>query len=872
MTNAIIKQRADSKNVAIGNKAANLFRMADMGIRVPKFIVIPAELLLSLAPAEIWHSNYKDAKEIIQQIDIPQQVMDSITVAFPGEIFFAVRSSAIDEDGKDFSFAGQFESFLFVKKEQLAGKIKDVWASLFSDRVMQYRKNNNISTTPGIAVIIQEMIDAAVSGVAFGVNPLNGNKNEKWINSVFGLGHGLVSGELNADQFVIDGGTIKKQVAKKAYRTVMASESLGGIKQIAIGEEKQELPGLTDEQVLAIGIMLERLDKEYGMPQDIEFAIKDDTLFLLQTRPVTTFSGAANTAGSYTVWDNSNIIESYPGVTTPLTFSFISQSYEGAYKLFCRYMGISPNVIRTNDRVFKNTLGLINGRVYYNLKTWYHMLAMAPGYNINARFMENMMGVKERFDIPESYRLSKRKAWWQIMKMAGAMYLRYLSLPRKRKEFIRLLNTTIADYKQIDFDSENANELMHLYLAFEKKLLNEWKAPLLNDFFAMVAYGMLQKRCNTYLTGNNPNIHNDLLCGSSDIISTQPIHRCIDLATVISADKELKELFTRNNETLIWNEILTNDSEKFCSLKNAINAYIADFGERCIGELKLETVSYSQEPSKFIRLLKSYVETGITNADTSRKTEEGIRKNAERELAGALKDKWLKKLILRRTLKTARTLVSARENLRYERTRAFGMVRKMFSAIGKKFYSDNILESDRDIFYLTKEEIFSFIEGTSVTQNIKALTALRKKEFDNYKKQPAPSERFSTYGPVYHANDFYNTDKVEKEVGGLKGIGCCPGIVRGKAKVISNPDNADSVHGQILVTSSTDPGWVTLFPGALGIITERGSVLSHSAIVSREMGKPCIVGVSHLLKTVKTGDEIEMNGSTGSITIVRHNE
>ncbi len=684
---------------------------------------------------------------------------------------------------------------------------------------------------------------------------------------MYGLGHGLVSGELNADQFIINNDSTITKLADKTDKFVLDQDAMEGIKKVSVPKEQQPIASLSNKQVLALGDILEQLFNKYHTPQDIEFAFKDENLFLLQARPVTKVHELTDHDESFIVWDNSNIIESYPGVTTPLTFSFISQSYEGAYKLFCGYMGISQQVIKENEHVFANTLGLINGRVYYNLKTWYHMLAMAPGYSINARFMEKMMGVKERFDIPESYRMPKGKAFFSIIAMAAKMYARYLSLPKKRKEFFALVNHIIDHYKKINFSEKTAFELMHLYLGFEKKLLNEWKAPLLNDFFAMISYGTLQKRCEKYSLSTNPNIHNDLLCGSSDIISTQPIHRCLRLATIISEDKKLKALFLTENETTIWNELSAGNGEEYILLKKEIDNYINDFGERCIGELKLETISYKQSPAKFIKVLKSYVETGLTAEITSGKTEELIRKNAEKELEKSLKNKWYKKWKLKRSLKNARELVSARENLRYERTRAFGMVREMFSAIGKRFYSDGILEDERDVFYLTKEEIFSFIEGTSVTQNIKALTALRKKEFESYKDQ-TPSERFATNGAVYYANDLYNLSRIEKTSGNLKGIGCCPGIIRGKVKIILDASDAVALNGDILVTSSTDPGWVTLFAGASAIITERGSVLSHSAIVSREMGKPCIVGVSGLLKTLKTGDEIQMDGSTGIITIL----
>jgi len=124
-------------------------------------------------------------------------------------------------------------------------------------------------------------------------------------------------------------------------------------------------------------------------------------------------------------------------------------------------------------------------------------------------------------------------------------------------------------------------------------------------------------------------------------------------------------------------------------------------------------------------------------------------------------------------------------------------------------------------------------------------------------------------GTVYHLNDFFSTGKVELVEGDLKGIGCCPGKVRAKVRVIRDPGEVSSLDGDILVTSSTDPGWVTLFPSASGIIVERGSLLSHSAIVSREMGKPCIVSVTGLLKTLKTGDWVEMDGGTGVIKLVK---
>ena len=817
-------QPQKATGVTIGGKAENLFRLKALGMSVPHFVVIPWETLLANIPES--------------------ELIPGLLSAFEDTRHFAVRSSAAGEDGAAFSFAGQFESYLSVPPDELAGRIGAVRQSAFSERVAAYRKHHGLSEAGGVAVIVQEMVDADAAGVAFGANPLTGNRQEKVINAVFGLGDGLVSGEVNADQFVLNGIEIQSVLAQKTNAE----------------------PALTHAQIHRLGEILDTLEKALGQPQDIEFAVRNDQIYLLQTRPITTLKPGPS--GNYILWDNSNIIESYPGVTTPLTFSFISKSYEVAYKLFSAYLGVSDSAIRNNERVFANTLGLLNGRVYYNLKTWYHMLAMLPGYSINARYMEKMMGVKEQFDIPASYRLSKGKAWWSIVKMAVQMLVRFISLPRKRREFMQLVEGTISEYKAIPFAEKSADELMHLYLDFERKLLLEWKAPLLNDFFAMIWFGMLQKQCERITGGNNPNLHNDLLCGSNDIISVQPVHRSIAIAARIAAVPALRNLFFEQSEYTIHDVLSTSAEPEFASLKAEIDRYIADFGERCVGELKLETISYGQDPAKFIKVLKSYVETGITGAQFSGDREDVIRTNAEREIGRHLKGKLAGRWKMRLTLHYTRELVSARENLRYERTRAFGIVREIFTFIGKRFYTDGLLHDARDIFYLTKEEIFGYIEGTAVSQDIRALVALRQKEYQAYRQSGTLSERFATYGVPYHGNDFFNMDRIVKPDGDLKGIGCSPGKVTGRVRVVMDPAEVPSLNGDILVTSSTDPGWVTLFPGALGIIVERGSLLSHSAIVSREMGKPCIVGVTGLLKTLKTGDEIEMDGSTGIIRTI----
>lgn len=850
-----------SSNYKVGGKARNLFILKEAGFNVPKFVVIPQEVVLEIISKE--HSTEQQLQQI-NDFQISESFIESITEHFSGNTFFAVRSSAIDEDGSEHSFAGQFESYLFVTKDQLATNIKKVWHSAFSERVVEYRKNNLIKGQLGIAVIIQKMVEADVAGVAFGINPVTGNRKEKVISAVYGLGEGLVSGELNADTFIIKANNgIEQQLTTKTHQLVFDKSKNGGTIKTDVAKQKQDLSTLDPLQIAELGKTLNSLFALYHTYQDIEFAYKNGKLYLLQARPITTLNKLPDAGGEHIIWDNSNIIESYPGVTTPLTFSFIIKVYEAVYRQFVAMMGVSDEDIDENKETFANMLGLINGRVYYNLLSWYKALAMLPGYSINAEFMEKMMGVKERFELKQTKQRSKFNERMRVLNMARVMIKNLRALPKMRIDFVNDFNAKMKEYNAIDFNTKNADELMYLYLNFEQTLLKKWKAPLVNDFFAMIYFGVLQKLVVKYKIDDTGTVHNNLMCGAKDIISTEPIQRCLHIATLIQKDEKAKLIFLTKTPQEIYKNIKDLNKE----IQKEIHAYIEKFGNRCVGELKLETITYNQNPAAFIQIIKSYVEQGVTKENSHSDMDVKMRSEAEATVKKALRGKPLKKFMFNYFLKRSRILVSSRENLRYERTRAFGVVRELFCSIGNAFFAEGFIEQPRDIFFLTKEEIFDYIKGTSSNYNLKELIVLRKKQFAAFEKQTT-AERIDTRGIVYTGNDFYQKRQVNPLNGDLKGLGCCPGRVRAKVQVVHDPNEVKNLNGDILVTSSTDPGWVTLFPTASAILVERGSLLSHSAIVSREMGKPCIVGITGLLDTLETGDEVEMDGSTGEIKII----
>ncbi|HMB82743.1 MAG TPA: PEP-utilizing enzyme, partial [Terriglobales bacterium] len=219
-------------------------------------------------------------------------------------------------------------------------------------------------------------------------------------------------------------------------------------------------------------------------------------------------------------------------------------------------------------------------------------------------------------------------------------------------------------------------------------------------------------------------------------------------------------------------------------------------------------------------------------------------------------------------MRQARKRVRNRENLRFERTRLFGTIRRLFLEAGRRLQAIGRLDDARDIFYLELGEILAFNDGTATTADLRSLAVVRKQEFAAYRDGPAPAERFETCGPVYHAQTYRSSKPsggVETRGEERRGLGCCPGVVRGTACVVRDPKHARLTAGCILVADHTDPGWILLFPSASGLLVERGSLLSHSAIVARELGIPAVISIPGLLDWLQDGDEVELDGAAGIV-------
>jgi rifampicin phosphotransferase len=719
------------------------------------------------------------------------------------------------------------------------------------------------------AVLIQRMVNADAAGVAFATDPVSGRRGVAVVSAVYGLGTSLVAGESNADTWHVsrEGEIIKREIVSKTTAHRLDRGGHEGVSARPVEPSLSDKPTLNDEQVRAVAELARAASRHFRRPQDIEWAYEGGRLYLLQSRPITTLPRLADPDGALNLWDNSNIAESYGGVTTPLTFSFARRCYEEVYRQFCRMMYVPQDVIAAHDQTFRHMLGLIRGRVYYNLLNWYRVLAMLPGFKVNRRFMEQMMGVKE--GLPESLLSEfkqtslrdKLRDGFNLSVTITGLVVNHFRLPRRIGEFYARLNGALEEVRP-PLEQMRMDELAAYYRRLEAQLLTRWDAPLINDFFAMIFYGVLRKLVQSWCGDAEGTLQNDLIAGEGGIVSAEPAERMRAMAELITNDEEFVTLLCDGSpETII--EAVPRKPQ----FSREYESYLAKFGDRCLDELKLESATLHDDPlpllrsvGQFARRLKAHGPATATNVEAP------LRRTAEERVNAALKGRPLRRAIFRTVLKHARARVRERENLRFERTRLFGRVRRIFVELGQRFYANDLLAEPRDVFYLEVEEALGFVSGTATTTDLKSLVAARRAEYARHRAGEAPSDRFETRGAVNQGNSFRQAARRELIDGDeRKGLGCCPGVVRGRARVVTDPRGAVIEQGEILVAERTDPGWIMLFPAAAGLLVERGSLLSHSAIVSREMGLPAIVSVAGVTEWLKTGDEVEMDGSTGVV-------
>ena len=802
----------EARDVAlVGGKAAALGALLAQGFDAPPFFVLTAQAF--------------DGERL--RADVVAALPDRLAALGPGP--YAVRSSAREEDGAHHSHAGQFLSLLDVPAEGVAAAAERVWGSGAAESVAAYRATRGVEGGRP-AALVQRMVRARVAGVAFTADPVSGRRDRIVISAVEGLGDRLVGGEVDGQSFTLD---------------AAAGATL---------DAPQDERILSDADLSALADLARRVAAARGAPQDIEWAFEGERLHLLQARPITTaLREAPHADATRTIFDNSNIVESYPGLVSPLTYSFAQYAYARVYRMFVALIGVSPALVAKNAPVFDNMLGRLDGRVYYNLINWYRALALLPGFANNRAHMETMMGVgaplpSEIADAlaPAPARgLAGLREKARVAKMAALLGWRALRLKAMNADFHRRLAGAVT-MTPAQIEALPLTALAAEYRRIEADLLDRWDAPLVNDFLCMIAFGGSRKLIERWAGPAGLDFHNAMMIGQGDIVSAEPPRRIAAMAGMVRQDAMRLARLEAGDASLIG-----EDGE----LGRALSSYLAKFADRCAEELKLESVTLDHDPAPLLAAVAAAAKSPAPPA----------REVAAPSLSALLPHAPLKRAALAPVLAYAKARVRDRENLRFERTRIFGHARRVLLAMGRQFAALGLIEEPRDVFFLTVQETLGAIEGFGVSADLRSLVALRSAEMEAAARRPDPPERVEIAGA---AATFQRAPSPPAPVEGSReqvATGCSAGIVRGVARVILDPRKQTLAKGEILVSRNTDPGWIAIFSNAAAMVVERGSLLSHSAIVAREMGVPCVVGLKGATQWIADGEHIEVDGKAGRV-------
>jgi pyruvate,water dikinase len=867
----------------MGGKAANLYRLTKLGVPVPEWFCLSSEVCSEVFakqrrvveriltaidfenPASVRQSG--DAiRGLIERTTIPDAVRRDVERELDrmGATHYAIRSSGLSEDSAAESYAGQFDTFLYVPRADVLDRIRSCWASAFAARNLVYKHRKGVKTTSHeVAVVIQSMVDSESAGVMFMANPA-GSLDETVIVSGYGLGEGVVSDRVETDTYIYDRLRRQWRFEIGDKRKGMRFDDARGHGSILyeIADEKRHEHVLSSNQREALRRMGETISRFYDDYQDIEWAFDAaGELYITQTRPITTIP-----RGQQSVFDNSNIVESYPGITSPLTVSHIRHAYEVLFRNVLLRIGVSENLIRRNDHVFKNMLGYLGGRVYYNLTNWYQMFRLVPAVEPYLPVWEEMLGISDNVDrAQQSWSKSivqlPRLAWVAVHISWYFIFLRFY-MQRCAGSFEQLYQS----FRARNVAEMDNHELAGLYHRLNAQVLDGWEVTLLNDLFAFVFTAAVRRQLRKI--GLDENVFGGLMAGDAELASATPVRSMIEMAEIARRDPKLSQqldaAMTMSHEDFGRRKIedLFDNAEFACRLQN----HLERFGERSPEELKLESTCFRDDPQSLLTLIATQAGSDVDMAELD---ERRLKYKAEAvtRLRSALRGRPVRRLLFHWTLALARRSIRYRESSRMDRARAFGLVRAIFRTLGKNLRNETVLHEPRDVFYLSVNEVLGFITGTSVNESLQGLVDQRKADRE-HSESFCPAERLRTQGTVGLNTVPPKVRATANHVNGtLYGTGCSAGQVTAEAVLVHNPADAGDVQGKVLIAEMTDPGWVFLMVSAAGLVVEKGSLLCHTAIIGRELGVPTVVGVAGTTELIGNGDVIQVNGQTGEIVL-----
>lgn len=831
----------------VGGKGASLARLARAGFRVPPGFHVTTGAYLDFAGGGLREQVLEAASavdssdpatfdaasarigELLPGHAVPAPTAAAIARAYAclgDDVPVAVRSSATVEDLPGMSAAGQHDTYLNVRGEAaVLDAVKRCWTSLWSARAIGYRTRGGVN--PGdvsIAVVVQQLVPAEAAGVMFTVDPVGGARDEVVVSANWGLGESVVAGDVTPDVAVIDrasGTLVSYQLGSKETMTVAdgtatrAASTPGGLRSAAVLS-----PGQAGE-LARVGLAIEKL---YGEPVDVEWALAAGEFSVLQARPVTALASRSaagpgeqwnDSLGGDYLWSNGNFGEALPDVMTPATWSFVELLMS---RMLLPSLPGYPGY------------GRIGGRFYFNVSM---SIALEGLAGISPRRFLTLVGpvfgkLPPAGEIPRP-KLPRWKCTRLMIPALVTVIRRVSASKRRRPRFFAEAPGRCDRLRAEIGQAAGAAALASLWTEKVRPLLEE-------------ASEMLGAAQGTSLLSDPAKVAK--LVGEADA--------ALLLSARQGAGTQLASLGPLVGLTRLARGEVDRD------------AFARQYGHRGPHEAELSIPRPAEEPAWIDDQLAALRGTAH-DAEALLANQEAARAAAWQRLARQdPKKAAAARKIITRWARSARN----REAARSELTRSMWVARSWVRRAGE------LTGHGDDLFFLALEETFDLLRGDTAPL---AKVPARRASYETYRALPPyPALIRGRFDPLRWAadpnrrSDYYDEHvqkgKPDDTITGFPGAA---GVVEGIARVLPAPGDAARLgDGEILVTTVTNIGWTPVFPRAAAVVTDVGAPLSHAAIVARELGIPAVVGCGNATMRLHSGDRVRVDGGRGTVEVL----
>jgi len=880
--------------VQVGGKAMSLILMTQQGFPVPPGFVLSVTFFqpwlehVQNTPEwiQVLNSSSKDLKQNCDTVkslcmgleldDVRREALEKTLASLKTDAtsFFAVRSSSPEEDLEGASFAGGYETVLGVKKEDIEDAVRRAFVSSLDERVFVYKKEHGFAVDePRIAVIVQEQIASETSGVAFSLNPINNCYDEAVINANFGLGESVVAGMVSPDSFTVNKvsrAILERKTGKKETSVWLELDSDGGTYEEPSPSRSKAC--LSDEQVLALTDMLVKVEGYYKKPIDIEWAFANGKLYLLQARPITAY---------------------FPLPDRMLTAPGEPKRLYGDLTLVKWGMQEPLSVMGTdylaivNSQTLKATMGdigpdvvsevrpTLEGRTYVNVS-----------FTLKLRGKKGLMDFWRPMDALGAETIANvDESEYTMKKLPPALKGMVFKMIRQNLGLIwgvlQALRNPI-DFKGRYFEEEErlrkhlkaAETEQELSLAeFATRTMRKMVAYATVFGAGMAAAELARSRIKKLFKDEKPEIGDQVVYLGRALPNNITIEMGLAMYR-LAGFKEIAECAS-GGSTLrrgSGQAGLTTGEEFASKLKDrsfspeflsAWDAFMEEYGFRGPMEMDVAAPRFYEQPALFFEQLRTMAEsTGAANNpqaifDEARAQREKVYKDL---LQVAQKKGKRKAKQFEKQYNTLVELGGFRERPKYFVSLLTDMFRRRVLAAAQPLLDAGRLDSPEKVFDLHMDDFERGLADPSI--DLRALAEKNTRFLKKLRQVRELPRIIDSRGKILRP------PKKEAGEGELVGEPISPGLVRGKIRVLHEPDEKPVLPGEILVARATDPGWTPLFLNAAGIVLEVGGMLQHGALVAREYGKPCVAGIESATLILNDGQMVEMDGANGIIRFI----